>query len=252
MENKRILIGSKALLHHFPDLGRVPKDTDYAVKTEERSEENGVEFLYNPEFDYSLDRSVATPEELMTLKLSHLFWDKDFDKHMWDYHFLKGKGIKVNLELYRRFRVFFEDYLPKVRRSNLELSKDEFFTNSVNEDVDEHDKLHLVIADTPAYTKILKDGCEVEVCENKFNSLSFGEKVDVVVEEAIIMSFERYSGKIHWTRAFKRQLDQNIQKHYPEFIALFAIDNYPMFLDYKKLTKIEENFKKLKYECKRV
>src|SRR5690606_27004279 len=134
------------LLHHFPDLGRVPKDTDYATKTEERSEENGVELLYNPEFDYNLDREVATPEELMTLKLSHLFWDKDFDKHMWDYHFLKGKGIKVNLELYRRFRAFFEDYLPKVRRSNLELSKDEFFTNSVNEDVDEHDKLHLIIA----------------------------------------------------------------------------------------------------------
>ena len=66
------------------------------------------------------------------------------------------------------------------------------------------------------------------------------------------MAYERYSGKVHWKRAFKRQLDQNIQKHYPEFIALFAIDNYPTILNYKQLTKIEEGFKKLNYESRTI
>src|SRR5690606_25421195 len=153
---KQTLIGSKALLHWYPDLGREPSDTDYAVSEEVIIKTIGVEYLYNPIFK-QFNNSIATPKQLLALKVSHLFWDTNWDKHMFDVQFLLSKGIKLDLELYGQFREFFEGYLPKVKRSALNQSKDEFFTNAVNEDVDEHDKLHLLLAEVPAYTKILKD-----------------------------------------------------------------------------------------------
>lgn len=245
---QKTLIGSKALLHWYPDLGREPSDTDYAVSEEVIIKTIGVEYLYNPIFK-QFNNSIATPEQLLALKVSHLFWETNWDKHMFDVQFLLGKGIKLNLELYRQFREFFEGYLPKVRRSALNQSKEEFFTNAVNEDVDEHDKLHLLLADVPAYTKILKEGCEVEVDFDKFENLSFEEKLDVVIEEAQIMAHERYSSKLPWYKAYGIQLKQNIMKHYPEPIALFAIHNYKQLLNLREL-KIEEKFKKLQYGSK--
>lgn len=247
---QKTLIGSKALLHWYPDLGREPSDTDYAVSEEVIIKTIGVEYLYNPIFK-QFNNSIATPEQLLALKVSHLFWETNWDKHMFDVQFLLAKGNKLNLELYRQFIEFFEDYLPKVRRSALNQSKEEFFTNAVNEDVDEHDKLHLLLADVPAYTKILKDGCEVEVDFDKFENLSFGEKLDVVVEENLIMGFERYSGKLPWYKAYHIQLKQNIMKHYPEPIALFAIHNYKKLLNLRDL-KIEDKFKKLNYDSRRI
>ena len=247
---QKTLIGSKALLHWYPDLGREPSDTDYAVSEEVIIKTIGVEYLYNPIFK-QFNNSIATPEQLLALKVSHLFWETNWDKHMWDVQFLLTKGNKLNLELYRQFREFFEDFLPKVRRSALNQTKEEFFTNAVNEDVDEHDKLHLLLADVPAYTKILKDGCEVEVDFDKFENLSFEEKLDVVIEETCVMGTERYSGKIPWYKAYGIQLKQNIIKHFPEPIALFAIHNYKQLLNLRDL-EIEEGFKKLNYDSRRI
>lgn len=241
---KQILIGSRALKKWYPDLNREPKDTDFAVN-QVKSNKDGVEYLYNPVFNF--DHDVATPTELMTLKLSHLFWDTNWDKHMWDYQFLKEKGVSVDKELYKKFRNFFEDYLPKVKRSKLELSKDEFFTNAVNDSVSQHDDLHAVIAEVPAFTKILKENCEVNVCEDKFNALSLSEKFDVVIEETIVMAYERYSGRQPFYVGYSKQLKANIRKHFPEFIAIFAIDNFKELITIKN-NNIQELFKKLNYD----
>jgi hypothetical protein len=49
-----ILIGSKAIKHHYPDFPRTPKDTDYAVGVDERGLYpyiKGMEFLPNPILD---------------------------------------------------------------------------------------------------------------------------------------------------------------------------------------------------------
>lgn len=247
---KKTLIGSNAIKHWFPDFNRVPNDFDYAIghdKIKSQTLESGmkVEYLYNPVFD-KFENEIATPEQLLALKVSHLFWDTNWNKHMWDTQFLLDKGVEFNYNLYKEFRDFFEGYLPKIRRSELEQSKEEFFTNAVNEDVDQHDNLHLLIADVPAYTKILKDGCEVEVDFDKFEALSFEEKMDVVIEEAAVMSTERYSGKLPWCTAFHIQLIQNIMKHYPEPIALFAIFNYKKLTNMRELG-VKDLFNKLNY-----
>lgn len=233
-----IIIGSTALKYHFPeDCPREPNDIDVVVKDSSKFRKiKNTEFLENPALLKYEKSGYISPVMLLTLKMSHLFWDINWDKHMFDVQFLLKKGCKYDLAVLREFREYWEQTLPKVRRSNLELNKEEFFSNKVNKDTEEHDKLHKIIAEVPAYTKILKDGAEVELDENKWIQLSFKEKCDIVREEAYVMAAERYKN-LHYIPAYRKQLKDCIQKHYPEYIALFAIENY------KELEKPECDYK---------
>lgn len=221
-----LIIGSTALKHYFPDFPRHPQDLDYVVEDKSKfKREPGIEYLENPVILKYQKEGYLTPELMICLKVSHLLWDTNWQKHMFDTQFLLKKGYKWDLELVRELRVYWHETLAKVKRSKLEQSKEEFFTNAVNMDTHEHDFLHTLLAEIPAYTKILKDGCEVELDENKWNALSFEEKCDVVFEETAIMNFERWK-HLDYRVGHKRQLIQNIQKHFPDFIQLFAIENY--------------------------
>jgi len=227
---KKIIIGSTAIKHWYPDFNREPKDLDYAVDCPQaRSEEKGMEYLYNPILFYSGE--YLNPSALLTLKVSHLFWETNFDKHMWDVQFLLGKGLEWDLELMNKLMTFWDNYLPQVKRSKLNSSKEDFFTNAINKDEDEHDSLHEKLAEFPAYKKILKPNCEVEVCEEKWNNLTEQEKRDVIEEETYVMQHERYNGKLHHIPAYRRQLRDNIIKHFPKFVALYAIKNFKTFIN---------------------
>lgn len=222
----KILIGSTAIKHWFPDFPREPKDIDYAVNVETKSGEKGIEYLYNPVLCENTISVVLVPDLLLTLKVSHLFWDYEWNKHMFDVQFLLDKGCTIDQDLLNKLIPFWEEYLPKVRRSNLAQSKDEFFTNAVNEDVHEHDNLHLALHPTPAYIQLLKDGSEVELDEAKWYNLPYEEKCRVCTEETMVMSTERYEGKLKFRSAYLVQFKDNIIKHFPKYIALFAIKNY--------------------------
>lgn len=221
---KNLIIGSTAIKHYYPDFPREPKDIDIIV-LEKQKRDGETEYLQNPIILKYQKDGYLKPELMTSLKVSHLLWDINWEKHMFDLQFLLYKGHNWDLNIVRELREYWHEVLPKVRRSKLEQSKEEFFTNNVNMDTNEHDYLHTLIAKIPAYTKILKDSCEVELDENKWNTLSFEEKCDVVQEEAYVMAYERWK-HLNYRIGYKRQLVQNIQKHYPEFIAFFAIQNY--------------------------
>lgn len=234
-----IIIGSTALKHHFEDYLRKPKDLDIVVRDGSKyQKEEGVEYLSNPILLKYEKGKYISPNMLLTLKLSHMFWDFNWDKHIYDVQFLLNKGCRYDIAILREFRAYWEQVLPKVKRSDLEQGKEEFFTNNVNEDVDQHDYLHTLINPIPMYTKLLKDGCEVELDENKWYNLSFEDKCEVVREETYVMAFERYK-RTPYYQAYNRQLKVNIQKHFPEYIALFAIENYI------KLEKPKCNYKQI-------
>ena len=240
---KEIIIGSTAMKHWFPKFPREPKDLDIAVK-EKRENKPGVEYLYNPIlFDYQ-GEGYLNPDLLYTLKRSHLRWDINWDKHMFDFQWLKSQGCVINSDLLFDLEDFWKDYLPKVRRSNLSLSKEEFFTNAVNEDTNQHDFLHTVIADIPAYTLILKDGSEVEPDPEKWFHASDEVKRAVVVEEAFVMGImeNRYPNAYSPFSAYRMQLRENIIKHYPDFVADWAINMYPELLKppFEYLKKLKE------------
>ena len=230
-----LIIGSTAIRYYFPDFNRNPKDIDVAV-LKDKPREGNKEFLINPVILKYQESGYLEPNLLLSLKISHLFWDINWDKHLYDVQFLLSKGCKYDLGLIQELRIFWDSYLPKVRRSRLEMNKEDFFTNNVNEDVEQHDYLHTLLADIPAYTKILKEGCEVELDENKWHALSLEEKCDVVFEETAVMAFERYK-TVDYRVAYKRQLKDNIIKHFPFYITIWSIENY------KNLEKPKFNFK---------
>ena len=229
---KKLLTGSSILKQHFPEY-REPKDVDYFVDEKGRVRNGNEEYLYNPIiFKYPIlyRDGELTLQGLFNVKLSHIRFNINWDKHMYDIQFMLENCPKdCNIdELYQKEQFeFWEEYLPKVRRSKLEQDKEDFFNNAVNEDIHQHDFLHTLIAETPAYTKLLKDGATVELDENKWHNLCNEERDDVVLEEVHIMSAERFNGNV--ISSYRRQLKDNIIKHYPPYIARHAILNYRRF-----------------------
>lgn len=231
-----ILIGSKAIKFWFPDFNRKPKDIDYAVNNKTSSGEKGVEYLYNPILYKWGCGNILTPDELYTLKISHVVgWkleNNSWDKHLWDINFLKNKGCKLIKPLFDDLYTFWGEIHGKNKRSDLEMSSEDFFDNAL-ECKYSHDWLHTLINPIPTYTKVLKG--EVEISEDKFNQLSQDEKKQLVREEVEIMSFERFSN-IPYLHAYSRMLKKFVLNHAALFEAIWIIENWV------KLHKAKYNF----------
>lgn len=226
----KILIGSKAIKYHYPDFKREPKDTDYAVATKEkRPYKKGVEYLYNPVLyragygGFDVLPSMA----LCTLKASHLCWDINWPKHMFDLQFLLGKGNTIHMPLFLELYKFWNSYHSKNKRSDLKMSKDDFFSNSVNYDTEEHDETHKILNLIPVYTLVLAEGKDVELDESKFHDLTFEQKENFVREEVMVMAYERYSA-MNYKVAYSRMLKKFIINHAPLFALEFILTNFAL------------------------
>jgi len=231
-----ILIGSKAIRYHYPDFKREPKDIDYVV-FERQKHDKGIEYLFNPVFEgYGFE--IMQPNDLCTLKASHLFWNINWDKHMFDLQFLLKKGCTINPELFWKLYEFWNSYHSKNKRSDLKMTKDDFFNNAINYNVHQHDDLHKILNSVPIYTLILKDGKDVELCESKYNQLTHEQKLDLVREEVMVMAYERYKS-LGYKIAYNKMLKKFIISHAPKFTLIFILENYI------ELTKCKTNFIKL-------
>ena len=220
-----MIIGSTAIKHHFPDFNREPKDVDITyhngIKIVYSEIGKKTEYLENPILDVSL--RFATPNELYTLKMSHLIgWDINWEKHMFDLQFLKSRGCVLDKELFNNLYDYWNTVHVKNRRSNLDMSAKEFFDNALQTP---HDYYHTLLNPSPTYLKVLKDGCEVDVCENKFNKLSFEERCALVHEEVVIMAVERWP-EMDYRFAYSKMLKKFILNHSPIWEGIFIIENY--------------------------
>lgn len=102
-ETKMMLVGSKALLHHFPQMKRKSHDTDYFTTDESKVGVDGdIEIHYVPEsvIPYT---DVISANNLFTLKISHAVRDINFKKHFNDIKFMIKHGCQVNKPLLKRF-----------------------------------------------------------------------------------------------------------------------------------------------------
>lgn len=231
-----LIIGSTAIKHHFPDFKRSPSDIDFILlkdrdnaKRRERLRadhpDTKVEFLTDPGILKYQQKGYLSPDLLLTLKCSHIFWDVNWDKHMWDIQFLLEKGYKINQKVFDELYAFWNTYHKKLRRSDLDMSAEDFFGNNVIELEIPHDTVHTFLADVPAYTKVLADGAEVQTDVNKFNALSHQEKLDLVIEEVQVMSWERYK-TVKWYRGYSIMLKKFIRLHAPMYEVQFIIENW--------------------------
>ncbi len=218
-----ILIGSSAIKIIYPDFPRVPKDLDYATEDRRASGIQNVEYLYNPVLCKWYGK-LPYHDLLLTLKASHLFWDIQWEKHMFDAQFLIKKGAIIHWDLFLELYAFWNQEHGANKRSDLAMSAEDFFDNNLSCEYN-HDWLHTLLAETPTYTKVLADGCEVEVSEEKFNKLSFEDKEALVREEVMVMAFERYAGR-GYLGAYSTMLKKFIISHAPLWEAVFIIENY--------------------------
>lgn len=242
---KMLLIGSNAIKYWYPDFPRKPKDKDYAVGDKSLKSTKKIEYLYNPvllkyykknvSFTKTILSNVATPDMLYTLKMSHMFWDINWNKHLYDIQWLKEKGCKVIENLFYELYDFWNEYHSKNKRSDLKMTSGEFFNNALKCEF-EHDWLHTLINPNPTFNKVLIG--EVEVCEDKFNQLTFEEKCDLVQEEIYVMAWERMP-KMDYRFSYEKMMKKFIISHAPLWEAVFILDNY------KHLYKPKINFKEI-------
>lgn len=234
----KILIGSTAIKHYFPDFKRIPNDTDYVVKDKNLfKNENNTEYLENPIlFKYDSHISgILKPDYLYTLKISHIFWklnNNSWDKHMYDIQWLKEKDCVLILNLFEELYKYWGKIHGVNKRSNLDMRSDDFFNNALKYPVN-HDYLHelLITHDYfqsqsyPTYKYILKDGAEVDVSEEKWKLLNDTQKYNLVFEEICVMALER-NFHSHYRVNYKIMLDKFIRNHAPIWEALWIIENY--------------------------
>lgn len=232
-----MIIGSEAIKYWFLDFPRDPKDLDIIGDYELTiTTDKKVERLENPILlnYYKGGSKYLPPDLLFTLKISHCFWDLEngsWSKHMWDVQWLKEKGCKFIPELFYQLYDYWNIVHGKNKRSKLDMSAEEFFDNVVNFPID-HDYLHELLVkhdyfegNEPTYKKILKDGADVDVSEEKFNKLTEKEKFNLVIEEVMIMGFERY-GDMYYKKAFGRMLKKFILSHCPIWEGIWIIQNH--------------------------
>ena len=261
------LIGSFAIKSWFDDFPREWKDLDYVCEKkpviDKEHQENlyftmsydgprssdykreylEIPILYNyikknkNTFGSSIFGLTVNPDILYTLKMSHMFWDINWSKHLYDIQFLKEKNCKVIKPLFYDLYDYWEEFHGKNKRSDLKMTASQFFNNAVK-CPHSHDWLHTLIKNPPTYTKVLFHDAEVEVSEDKFNDLSFEEKCDLVQEEIYVMAWERMPNR-DYRFSYETMMKKFIISHAPLWEAIFILDNY------KFLYKPKINFKKI-------
>ena len=223
-----VIIGSTAIKHYYPDFNREPKDLDIVTENVLQSDSK-TEYLRNDVLiqylkDNGLNQVYLSPDLLLTLKSSHIFWNINFDKHMYDIQFLLKKGNKINIDLFYKLYKHWNVVHGLNKRSNLDMSADKFFDNAVKCEHN-HDYLHTLLNPIPTYLKVLKAGAEIDVSETKFNTLNHKEKCDLVREEVMVMAYERMFSKDYRIN-YHRMLKKFLMNHAPMWEAIFIIENW--------------------------
>lgn len=240
----RVLIGSQALSCYIPDV--TPKDIDYF--SEHPIE--GAETFYHPDLEQWSWGEVATLDELYTIKVSHIFWELkngSWAKHFFHMVKMEKHGARFIPELYEiLYPIWEERYGPK--KANLNQSADEFFSSTVDR-VYEHDSLHDAVSDDPMFRKILKDGSDVAVDREKFEALSYDEKIQTVREELyatalerlIIPSDYRFYYKMAYATSLKKMLTSYSKGWFALFVALNANTLRKCETDYVELLRLNSD-----------
>ncbi len=236
-KSEKILIGSLAAKHWFPDFYRKTKDTDYILPDSknkiQKTDTDIVEFHYSKGFDWLLENEgeIASPDALYTIKVSHSFWNVHWAKTMQDISFLQDKGCKVIPEF---FDLLYKDWLEihdSKKKINFDEANSTFFKNTIDRKIP-HDRLHEIIVEPnePAYKKLKYDQSKAKIEEDLFEKLSFDEKRNVCLEETYVIALERFlipeNFKQNSYVAFMRAAKKVIIDLNKGFVPYFFVTNW--------------------------
>lgn len=234
----KILVGSKAAKTHIPSF-RDGSDTDVFSTHKQVGLDSGVvplEILFLFE-EKSQQTGVATLNDLLTIKLSHLTYDIFWHKHMSDYLVFKKYGAIVNQKLYVALQQHWKEVHGNKSFISLYKTKDSFFDDFVKKEYD-HDTLHELVAhpNKPVYTSCLKDGQEVAIDRLKFEQLPFKQQVKMFREEINVIACERWliptkdSGIISFRQAYSKSLHKTVTALTKSWASRFICENLEEFI----------------------
>lgn len=190
----KLIYGSAALKHWFPDCPKQPKDLDFICRDKQR--QPGIEYHWTDGFEYILknnkDDTFVDPDFLYTIKVSHAAWDVHWDKTMKHIIFLKNHGCNLDRELYDILIPEWEVIHGK-KKVNLKTQNKDFFKPTIKREFD-HDWLHeyLAFSDRPMHEKIRKDLSSPMPSKQLWDDLSHADKLKCALEETYVIATERY------------------------------------------------------------
>jgi hypothetical protein len=227
----KLIIGSHAMRHWFPDFPREPKDLDIISEVPQMSRD--IQHYWIPEFEHFLkfntNDKFLDPDFLLNLKLSHAGWDVHWEKTMHDILFLKSKGYKADRKLYKKLvKGWIKVHGKKWASLKGKDSKTFFEDTVVRKYV--HDDIHNVVAiyDEPLYERLIVKG--VSCGEDAFNLLSEEDKLNLVKEEVWVTALERYLIPSNFTcgdaLAYSKSLKKLATTMSSGYFKFFILDNY--------------------------
>lgn len=238
-----VLIGSRAAKYRYSDFPREPNDFDcFSPQSQE-----GTDSFWHPAIERWPFGTIATGDELYTIKVSHAFWNLHgtWSKHMHDIRFFQSKGAQFLPDLFQILYPIWEELHGK-KKANLNATPEEFFNNKVLR-VYEHDSIHMSIAyyTRPLFERILRDDHDVAVDRGKFDALDYLDKLRLVREEVYATALERQlipsNYKSSPRGAYSWALMKLITSFSKGWFPLFIVRNYHELhkpdIDYLQLHK---------------
>lgn len=243
-----MLIGSRAIKYHFSDFPREPKDWDYATNSKSIKPFKDQDFINIPQL---VGEGIATPDQLYTLKLSHIFWNKQQEKHLSDLIFLKRKGCKKDEKLFDELYKHWNQNLGENKRVDYEKSNDSFFDDDAVVRPIEHDELHRIINPNPLYLLIKPDQTSANISKEMFFNLPKEIQLELCREEAYVLALERFvvfDKKMYWREGYTKMLRAMIMRLSPLWFGTYVAENYDMLR--KPTFNFEQKFKQKQNEQK--
>lgn len=191
----KLIYGSQAIKHWFPDFKREPKDTDYISDIKQRNTKE-TEYYRADFFEYlrtfNEDNTYVDPDLLYTIKLSHLSYNINWDKHMHDIIFMKNKWCKVIHDFYILLMEGWKT-IHWYKKCNLNVKNEDFFKSNIKRKYD-HDWLHeqYALHGRPMNERIRPDLSSPKCSKELWDKLTYQEKLDCAIEEIYVLTTERF------------------------------------------------------------
>ena len=222
-------------------------DIDVITSTEEEKQyllsiSKNYDVLVHPKvhdlLKNALDKlSISIPVVIQSLKLSHMHYDlSQWHKHCHDIIHMDSLGIKPDMELVYALKAEWTKFYKGKDKIKLNKKPKEFFTASYNQ---QHDQLHehFKFMDEPIYKKFLKDGEPVAVDKSKFDLLSHQEQIYSVIEESMVVAYER---KLSLLNGFKHVYTNLSKNWWNDFIT----ENFVEIIN--QINQYQSKYKELK------
>jgi len=240
---KYLIYGSTAIKHFFPNYPNIPKDLDIILSEDSKIDlktDKILEQYYLPEFQYIFDNNkddkYVDPDFLYTIKMSHLSWDINWDKHMKGAIFLKENGAKLDMFLYKELiNAWCRIHGKKAVKMNVKNS--DFFKANIKRKFD-HEFLHEQFAfyERPLNERIRKDLDSPLCSEDLWNLLSDEDKFKCALEELMVLTAERFifvedKDKVPVKYAKIKMLKNMITSTTSGWFNLYLKENFKKFVD---------------------